>query len=368
MKSKDNEKKIKIALVCYSISGGGLERIIANYSFLFEDMGYNVHLHIVDSAIDYPVTGKSFFYNICEKTFFEKIISYFLLKKNLKQNKYDLIIDHRFRINPISEFFWQKFIYYNQNVINYIHSSKIENYLASKNKTLIKIIFSKKHLLTVSKTIEYKINKNLPFLRTRSIYNPIIVEKKLNPFDDLGNYLVTVARMDKSNVKQIDLLLECYAKSELPENNFKLIIIGSGPSKETMVQLASTLKIEKKVFFTGFLENPYAFIRNAFFTALTSKHEGLPTVLIESLMLGTPVVSFDCETGPNEIIIHEQNGILVENQNKDAFINAMNRMINEPELYTKLKSNAIKSVEKFSIECIKLEWKNFIENVLIDKY
>ena len=83
-------------------------------------------------------------------------------------------------------------------------------------------------------------------------------------------------------------------------------------------------------------------------------------------MLGTPVVSYDCETGPNEIIINEENGLLIDNQNKIAFIEAMNRMISEPELYQKLKSNAVKSVEKFSIHQIKYEWEKFLNKEIIN--
>lgn len=100
-----------------------------------------------------------------------------------------------------------------------------------------------------------------------------------------------------------------------------------------MEKLAEQLKIADQVLFTGFLDNPYQYLKKCFFTVLTSKYEGLGIVLIESLMLGTPVVSYDCEKGYNEIIINEENGLLVNNQSKKAFIEAMNRMIGEPELY-----------------------------------
>ncbi len=368
MKSKDKENKIKIALVSYSLSSGGLERIIANSSIMFNEMNIEVDLHILEADIHYPFAGTLFVYDIKNKSTVEKIRKYKLLRKNLKINNYDLIIDHRYRLSPISEFFWQYYIYSKQKVVNYIHSAVLLHYFSSLNKKLVNLLFRKKLFIAVSKGIEKNVRKNFPLQRVKTIYNPVLLPE-VDDKPKFKNYIVTIARMDSKNTKQVDVLLECFAKSKLPENDYKLIIIGSGEKQKEMEFLAKQLNISNQVMFKGFLENPYHYLKNAFFTTLTSKHEGLPTVLIESLLLGTPVVSYDCETGPNEIIINEENGLLVDNQNKEAFILAMNRMISEPELYQKLKSNAVKSVEKFSIHQIKYEWENFLNDEIInDKY
>lgn len=370
MKNKDKKNKIKIALISYSLSSGGLERVTANASFMYKEMGYEVHIHVLESDIQYPFAGTLFAYDIKNKSILEKIRKYALLKKNLKNNNYNLIIDHRYRLSPISEFFWQYYIYSKQKVVNYIHSSVLLHYFSSLNKKLVNLIFRKRLFLSDSKGIENITKKKFPFLKVKTIYNTVkIIEEVEQKIDIEFPYIVTISRMDKANVKQIDVLLECFAKSELPQNNFKLIIIGSGERQSEMEKLAKQLEVANQVVFTGFLENPYHYLKNAFFTTLTSKYEGLGIVLIESLMLGTPVVSYNCETGPNEIIINEENGLLVDNQNKIAFIEAMNRMINEPELYQKLKSNAVKSVEKFSIHQIKYEWEKFLNKEIInDKY
>ena len=371
MKNKDKENKIKIALISYSLSSGGLERAVANASFMYHEMGHEVHLHVLESDAKYPHAGKLFLYNINHQSFSKKVQEYLLLKNNLKKNNYDIIIDHRYRINPWSEFCWQKYIYRKLKVVNYIHSSRIKNYLSSFNKAVIKFIFGNRVFISVSKGIENITKEKFPFIALKTIYNTVKISNNVNQKTSIeaAPYITTISRMDKTNVKQIDVLLECFAKSKLPENDYKLIIIGSGEKQTEMELLAKQLNISNQVIFKGFLENPYHYLKNAFFTTLTSKYEGLPTVLIESLMLGTPVVSYDCETGPNEIIINEENGLLIDNQNKIAFIEAMNRMISEPELYQKLKSNAVKSVEKFSIHQINYEWENFLNNEIVsDKY
>lgn len=361
LKNKNIEKKFKIALVCHSLSEGGLERVVSNISYMFEKMGMQVHLHVMQNEIGYPFAGELYQYNISKTLGSKNIRKYLEIRKNIKANNYDLIIDHRYRLNPLVEFVWQKIIYRNQNVLNYIHSSKIENYLCSLNVILLKILFSKRVFISVSKGIESIVRFKFPFLKIKTIYNAISIKNFENQKITDEKFILTVARMDESNVKQIDILLECFSKSELPSAGYQLIIIGSGARKTQMETLAKELKINDKIIFKGFLSNPYSYFKNATFTVLTSRNEGLPTVLIESLMMGTPVVSFDCETGPNEIINNEENGILVENQNKEAFVKAMNRLIADKELYKKLKANTIKSVEKFSEAQIKSEWKHFIE-------
>ena len=138
--------------------------------------------------------------------------------------------------------------------------------------------------------------------------------------------------------------------------------MGDGVRLEEMKSLADELNISDFVDFKGFEPNPENYLKNALFTVLTSKFEGLPTVLVESLLMETPVISFDCETGPNEIIIDRFNGILIENQSKEKMIAGMNELINNDELYQFLKQNSYKSVNKFQIEAIKKQWRKVIND------
>ncbi len=356
------KKKYKIALVTYSLSNGGLERVVANYSELFSDLGHEVHLFVIDSMVNYEFSGTLHQYNIGESKGFQKIKKYFELKKLIKSLEFDLILDHRFRKNPISEFFWQHYIYYNQKVINFIHSSKLENYLTTLNE-INRYIFKNNLFVCVSKGIEEKMNEKFPYFRTKTIYNPIKILNKKAEIDVLKPYILAVGRMEKTNVKQFDVLLKCFTESTLPKKNFQLVILGDGETKQEMESLSKKLNIRDKTIFKGFVGNPYPYFENAYLTVLTSKYEGFGLVLAESLMCGTPVISFDCDCGPREIIQNRINGLLVENQNNTAFINALDELVENSILYDEIKANAKKFVEKFSFDCIKKEWETFLDEI-----
>nr|WP_136250266.1 glycosyltransferase [Ningiella ruwaisensis] len=138
------------------------------------------------------------------------------------------------------------------------------------------------------------------------------------------SYFCAVGRLTEQ--KGFDLLLESYAiaLSKSKEGTLpNLVIVGDGELKPELTKLAKSLNIQDKVIFHGFTPNPYAIIKGAQAFLLSSRHEGMPTVIIESMFIGTPVVSFDCPTGPRELIEDGVNGILVENGNVAAFANVL---------------------------------------------
>jgi glycosyltransferase involved in cell wall biosynthesis len=82
---------------------------------------------------------------------------------------------------------------------------------------------------------------------------------------------------------------------------------------------------------------------------------------VESLAVGTPVISVDCETGPREIVQNKVNGLLVENHHPKALAEAMTLMITDENLYQNCKNNAQKSVEHLSLTTIAQLWQNLLK-------
>jgi len=144
----------------------------------------------------------------------------------------------------------------------------------------------------------------------------------------------------------------------LPLNNIKLVILGDGDLKKDLINLSKKLNLEDHIIFEGFVSNPFKYYKNALFLVMASKFEGFPMVIIEALCCRLPIVSWDFNSGPREIIKNRENGILVENYNKEKLIEAMNLFILDNKLYLHCKENAFSSVKQFSLETIGNEWLN----------
>jgi glycosyltransferase involved in cell wall biosynthesis len=82
----------------------------------------------------------------------------------------------------------------------------------------------------------------------------------------------------------------------------RLIVLGEGPHRYRLEELARELGIAEDVHLPGFVKNPYAYLRDAALFALSSDFEGFAVVLIEALACGCPVVATDCPSGPSEIL------------------------------------------------------------------
>lgn len=110
----------------------------------------------------------------------------------------------------------------------------------------------------------------------------------------------------------------------------RLIILGDGPEEDTLKALAQTLGVAESVGLPGFVANPYAWMSKAQVFALSSVYEGLPTVLIEALACGTPVVSTRCPHGPDEVLEDGRWGPLVPVGDADALARAIEATLKDP--------------------------------------
>ena len=148
--------------------------------------------------------------------------------------------------------------------------------------------------------------------------------------------------------KGFHLLLDAYAmalgNAALPD----LVIIGDGPQYVALTAQARRLGVEHRVHFTGFLSNPYPLIRHARLLILSSFHEGLPTVLIEALALGTPVLACDCETGPRELLDNGRLGQLVKVNDAPALAEGMLRSFDSQNLVAPSPRVAADAVRQYT--------------------
>jgi len=356
------QNKYKIALIAYRLSGGGGDKVMANLSQFFDSCGIEVHIITVIDEPGYDYKGIVF--STQKHKVNDGLIGRFTRLKALYQyfrkHKFDYIIDFRFRTKNLQELLISKLVY-NAPFFLTVHSSDLTHYIPP-NKSWANAIYNKaKAVVVITDYMQKKVKQQYDFKHIKLIYNPVdfdlVHQKMLKSIDLKGNFILAVGQMENT-IKQFDHLLKAYANSAI---TIPLVICGDGKLINQYKELANQLNISQNVIFTGFQPNPYAYMYRAKFTVLCSAFEGLPNVLIESLACGTPVVSYNCVSGPNEIIIHEKNGLLVENQNINELALAMNRMWNDDVLYEYCKTNAITSVKKFDLETIGNQWLDLMQ-------
>lgn len=108
----------------------------------------------------------------------------------------------------------------------------------------------------------------------------------------------------------------------------RLMILGEGSERESLESLTNELGLADDVSFPGFVDNPYAYMKRAAAFVLSSQWEGLPTVLVEALYCGVPLVATDCPSGPREILHEGKYGELVPVGDCEELGNAITRTLN----------------------------------------
>jgi glycosyltransferase involved in cell wall biosynthesis len=128
--------------------------------------------------------------------------------------------------------------------------------------------------------------------------------------------------------------------------------LGKGRSEQLLQQLADSLGIKDDVQFLGFAANPYPFLGHCQALVHSAKFEGLPTVLVEGLMLDRLIVATDCPTGPREILADGKAGMLVPVGDAEAMAEALHKVLTDAGLQERLHEGIRKQQRAFSFETI----------------
>lgn len=195
--------------------------------------------------------------------------------------------------------------------------------------------FADKHI-AVSKGVANAMSKfgRIKMSNISILPNPVITDKiftdasvKINHpfFQNNKPVFLYVGRL--SYEKDVSNLLYSFKKVQESIASH-LIIIGDGPDRKDLEQIAKKINISDKISFLGHQDNPYPYFLQSDLLVLSSTREGLPTVLIEALALGLKVVSTDCPSGPSEILDNGTYGTLVKLGDSNAFAESIVSTLN----------------------------------------
>jgi glycosyltransferase involved in cell wall biosynthesis len=193
----------------------------------------------------------------------------------------------------------------------------------------------------------------IPMQDIRVVYNPIvrpeIIEQSAlesgHRWLDVKDTPVILGAGNLIPIKDFDTLIRALARVR-KSRPVRLVILGEGEERPRLKRLAQELGIAAHVDLPGFNPNPYSFMARADVFALSSRVEGLPSVIIEALACGCPVVATDCPSGPAEILENGRYGRLVPVGDDAALADAILATLRESPSAQELRSRAA----DFSVE------------------
>ena len=177
-----------------------------------------------------------------------------------------------------------------------------------------------------------------------------IRQRATMPFErPAERFVVSVARLDEGQ-KDHRTLLRAYAqwRTRRPDAA-DLVLLGDGPDRVALEQLADELQISDAVHFLGYCANPFPYIRAAEALVLSSRYEGFGMVLGEAMALGTPVLAADCPTGPRDMLDGGRAGLLVPVGDVDAMAAALECLVSDGAVRAALAPNAAVRIATFDV-------------------
>ncbi len=275
------------------------------------------------------------------------------LKKYFKKNSYDYF----YLAHPLNvlEFHLAKGVNNIDTIISEHGSPNAYNYLYKQIKKFI-YIKSKTYLVpTTTDTLFYNgINlpaKYLPHFKSDLSY--VKADLRQNIALNIGRY---------TEVKQQMILLEIW--NTLVNNrkitSWKLYIVGNGELKTTFEKYIRTYKLEDYVFLLTPKQDVSFFYKKASLFLLTSKSEGFGMVLLEAISFGIPCISFDCPSGPRDIIRNNENGFLISQNNQNDFLESILKFINNDNLKIQMGNKSFEISRDWNNQKILNEWLSIL--------
>ena len=359
---------MKIYLLIPTLKHGGAERVISEYANAFSHKGYNVSVILwIGGEILYPIDQKVKIinFNSAHNTKIDKAFNLikviYKLRKIYKIEKPDVVISFLTKSNILAllaKSFMPTRVYISERNSPDRWNSHPKGILALRNMTYTKAT----GFIAQTNAAKTAAQERFNISKSTVIPNPI-KEIVLSKIKKQENIILNVGRLTKQKGQKY--LLEAFAK--LDRNKWKLVILGEGELREELEKHAEFLGISDRVLMPGSVSNIDEWLAKASIFAFSSLYEGFPNALLEAMGAGLPCVSYDCDTGPSDLIVDGKNGFLVSAMDVELFTKRLQQLTDDEILRANFSIKAKKVNEIYSLETITNKLLNFLNN-REDKY
>jgi len=343
------EKKADVAIYLRLLYGGGAERVMVNLMHSFVEQGLKVDLvmNTVDGPYMNQVPPEVRIVDLKAPRMlsgFPKLASY------LRKEKPTVLLSGLHYNNEIA--LWAKALALGSTKVIVTEHNTLSIHAQNRSTDSWSPLLAKffypwaDGIVAVSQGVAKDLAgvTGLPIEDIKVIYNPIINSQMLanseepldHPWFKPGEppVILGVGRLEPQ--KDFPTLIQTFAKVR-EVRPAKLMILGSGRERERLNSLVQELGLMEDVCIVGFTKNPYPYIKHSAVYVLSSAWEGFGNVIVEALALGTPVVSTDCPSGPQEILAGGKYGELVSVGDTEAMAQAILKVLSGN--YNSVESN-----------------------------
>ena len=368
--------KKNIVIVVSAMNMGGAQRVVSILCNYWSQNGNNVTLISTfsgDKEHYYKLNKDVALENVTDSPLLSKIKVWNLiwklinLRKLIKNQNPDVVISFLARVNVASAL---SMIGLKSPLIICERTWPPFASLNNKFLRIYKILFRSVDRIIVQ-TVKSKdwLTHNFPSNKVNVIPNPAVYpvpssnERSIEPNDIISqNKKVILASGRLHKYKQFDLLIKAFLKLKEKHLDWDLVILGNGEERDNLNLMTENFGITDRVHFPGSVGNVSEWYERADLFVLSSILEGFPNVLLEAMTYGLPCVSFDCDTGPRDMIQDGINGILVApDERENGIIKALKRLIEDENYRKEISANSILLREKFSVRSIMEKWNHILD-------
>lgn len=369
MANKNAEKKNNIVFFISSLGGGGAEGVCVSLANALAKRGWQVNLLVLNLSNAVHQMNLDPLVEIVSLDVQHTRNAILPLKKYIKKANPDkfLVFNYELAVLLVLLRTWLKSDY--KIIARNINSlrSKQQQIQSLWRKFIVyplihRLYYKVDLVINQCYAMQEELISLYPQISSKSIviYNP--VNSRINEAaKDIAsatiskhNYLLCVGRLEKQ--KAFHLAIESFAilVRDFPE--LKLKVVGEGQLESELKTLMVNLNIQDRVDFLGYQKKMIPLYQNANATVLTSLYEGFPNVLVESITLGTPVIAFDCPSGPSEIIEEGINGSLVKSRDIQVLATAIRNVLINPPSPEQVQQNT----DKYDIDNIVVQYEKML--------
>ena len=350
---------------------GGMERVLTSkVNYLSEQYGYEIHLAIMDGEKPpyFPLSSKIVCHNLAvknKKEYYQKLSKLlFTLRPDITVSLYGAEFTFLYKIKDgskkIVEFHFTK--YYLTYLVKGIEHLRfrflhqIKAWWMQKKESFYASKYDKVVLLTHRDLKIWGNKSNMCYIHNPvSFYSDSVASLQNKRIIAVGRYIAQ---------KGFDLLIEVFGRIANKYPDWELCIFGEGQDERLLYEKIQKYELTAQIHLYPSVHDIKKELLNSSIFAFSSRYEGFGLVLTEAMECGLPCIAFDCECGPNEIIVDKETGFLIKLGDIDDFSSKLAILIQNMELRKEMGANGKIAVREFHAEKIMPQWSQLFVEIL----